>query len=379
MKLLHLSDLHLGKRVNEYSMLEDQRYILREIIRIIDEEKPEGVLIAGDIYDKPVPPAEAVQVFDWFLTELSGRKTPVFVISGNHDSPERLAFGNRLMEGSGVYMAPVYEGETPPVILKDSYGTVAVYMLPFLKPQILHRVWPEDQADTFDEAVGCAVRHITESPSFDPSARNVLIAHQFVTGAACCESEELSVGGLDQVRAEWFEAFDYTALGHIHGPQQFGERIRYCGTPLKYSFSEAGHEKSVTVVELFEKGRISVSTRSLKPLHDMRELKGAYQEVTDRSFYQGTAVDDYLRITLTDEEDILDGMGKLRSIYPNLMRLDYDNRRTRAGQQLETVQEEYTPMELLKQLYELQNNQPMDLLQEEFAGKLMKEIWEELL
>ena len=378
MRLAHISDLHLGKRVNEFSMLEDQRYIVKQIECILEEEAADAVLIAGDVYDKPVPPGEAVRLFDGFLTVLADRGIHVFVISGNHDSPERIAFGSRLMEKSRVYMAPVYDGHVSPIELRDAYGSVYVYMLPFIKPAVVKKCWPEEKIETYEDAVGCAVAHMKED-AFVLEARNVLVAHQLVIGASRCDSEEVSVGGLDQVSAALFRDFDYTALGHIHGPQNAGgERIRYCGSPLKYSFSEAGHVKSVTIVDLEEKGNVWVRTRPLIPLHDMREIRGSYEEVVSRDFYRGTAVDDYLHITLTDEEDILDAMGKLRAIYPNIMRLDYDNRRTREGGQLpEKVQRAKSPLELLEELYALQNNQPMSGEQRELSARLIEELWED--
>ena len=378
MRLAHISDLHLGKRVNEFSMLEDQRYIVKQIESILEEEAADAVLIAGDVYDKPVPPGEAVRLFDGFLTALADRGIHVFVISGNHDSPERIAFGSRLMEKSRVYMAPVYDGHVSPIELRDAYGSVYVYMLPFIKPAVVKKCWPEEKIESYEDAVGCAVAHMREEV-FVPEARNVLVAHQLVIGAYRCDSEEVSVGGLDQVSVGLFRDFDYTALGHIHGPQNAGgERIRYCGSPLKYSFSEAGHVKSVTIVDLEEKGNVRVRTRPLIPLHDMREIRGSYEEVVSRDFYRGTAVDDYLHITLTDEEDILDAMGKLRAIYPNIMRLDYDNRRTREGGQLpEKVQRAKSPLELLEELYVLQNNQPMSGEQRELSARLIEELWED--
>ena len=377
MKLIHLSDLHIGKRVNEFPMLEDQKYILNEILSIIGQEKPEAVLIAGDVYDKPVPPAEAVQVFDAFLTSLADSGVPVFVISGNHDSPERLAFGGQLMKDRRVYMAPVYDGHLEPVQLEDRYGSLRVYMLPFIKPAVVRRCCPEEGIETFEDAVRWALEHMT-GHKIGEDDRNILIAHQFVTGASCCDSEELSIGGLDQVSAELFDSFDYVAMGHIHGPQKVGrDTLRYSGTPLKYSFSEVNHRKSVTVVELLEKGNVTVNTRPLRPLHDMRELRGSYEELTSRDFYQGTAVGDYLHITLTDEEDILDAIGKLRSIYPNVMKLDYDNKRTREGRVVEAAANaDKPPIVLMEELYQLQNNQPMTEQQADFAVKLMEEIWE---
>ena len=377
MKFIHLSDLHIGKRVNGFSMLEDQKYILDQILMIAEEEMPDGVLIAGDIYDKPVPPAEAVQVFDAFLTGLADRNLPVFVISGNHDSPERLAFGGQLMKDRRVYMAPVYDGHLEPVQLEDRYGSLRVYMLPFIKPAVVRRCCPEEGIETFEDAVRWALEHMT-GHKIGEDDRNILIAHQFVTGASCCDSEELSIGGLDQVSAELFDSFDYVAMGHIHGPQKVGrDTLRYSGTPLKYSFSEVNHRKSVTVVELLEKGNVTVNTRPLRPLHDMRELRGSYEELTSRDFYQGTAVDDYLHITLTDEEDILDAIGKLRSIYPNVTKLDYDNKRTREGRVVEAAANaDKPPIVLMEELYQLQNNQPMTVQQADFAVKLMEEIWE---
>lgn len=376
MKLIHLSDLHLGKRVNEFSMLEDQQYILTEILQIIDREKPDGVMIAGDVYDKSVPSAEAVALLDDFLVRLAKRDLQVFLISGNHDSPERMAFGGRLMAQSGVHLAPVYDGKVRPITLTDEYGPVNLYLLPFLKPAHVRRCFPEREILTYTDALAAAI----EAMGVDTAQRNVLVTHQFVTGAARCDSEEISVGGTDNVDVSVFEPFDYVALGHIHGPQQVGrETVRYCGTPLKYSFSEAKHQKSVTVVELGEKGAVSVRTVPLTPMRDLAELRGTYEELTFRGFYDGTSYPrDYVHITLTDEEDIPDAVSKLRIIYPNLMKLDYDNKRTRAGIVLEGAEDQQrSPLELLEEFYEKQNGQPMGEEQRAFAKNLMERIWEE--
>ena len=376
MKLIHLSDLHLGKRVNEFSMLEDQQYILTEILQIIDREKPDGVMIAGDVYDKSVPSAEAVALLDDFLVRLAKRDLQVFLISGNHDSPERMAFGGRLMAQSGVHLAPVYDGKVSPSTLTDEYGPVNLYLLPFIKPAHVRRCFPEREILTYTDALAAAI----EAMGVDPAQRNVLVTHQFVTGAARCDSEEISVGGTENVDVSVFGPFDYVALGHIHGPQQVGrETVRYCGTPLKYSFSEAKHQKSVTVVELGEKGAVSVRTVPLTPMRDLAELRGTYEELTFRGFYQGTSYPrDYVHITLTDEEDIPDAVSKLRIIYPNLMKLDYDNKRTRAGIILEGAEDQQrSPLELLEEFYEKQNGQPMGEEQRTFAKSLMERIWEE--
>ena len=375
MKCIHLSDLHLGKRVNEYSMLEDQRHILRQILEITDREQPDAVIIAGDVYDKAIPTAEAVELFDDFLYELSLRKLQVFVISGNHDSPERIAFGGRLMQGSGVHLSPVYDGKVEPVILEDAWGEVAVYLLPFVKPAHVRRFFPEDEIESYTDALSVAI----QAMNVEETRRNQLVTHQFVTGALRSDSEYVSVGGSDNVDAAVFAPFDYVALGHIHGPQKMGrETVRYCGTPLKYSFSEASHQKSVTVVELQEKGTVILRTVELVPLRDLREICGTYMELTDRRRYVGTATEDYLHITLTDEEDIPDAIGKLRTVYPNLMKLDYDNTRTRRTAEIAGAEnvEQKKPLELFAELYERQNNRPMGEEQKRFAQELIEKIWE---
>ena len=379
MKLIHLSDLHLGKRVNEFSMIEDQKYILNQILGIIDEEQPDGILLAGDLYDRPVPSAEAVQLLDSFLTRLAKRKIPVYAISGNHDSAERIAFGSHIMSSSGICMSPVYDGKTAKYCLMDNYGEVWIHLLPFIRPAVVRHVFAgEEGAEeirTYQEAVQAAVEHM----DLDTEKRNVLVAHQFVVGAMSCDSEEITVGGIDQIEGAVFRDFDYVALGHIHSPQNVGnDRIRYCGTPLKYSFSEAGQQKSVTVVELLEKGNLRIREIPLKPQRDMRKLKGTYMEITSLSGYQDTNTEDYVQITLTDEEDIVNGMQKLRTIYPNLMRLEYDNRRTRENQEIagtETVKRK-SELEYFEEFFELQNNQPMNEEQRKFSEDLIRKILE---
>lgn len=375
MKLLHLSDLHLGKRVNGFSMLEDQRVILTQIVDLAEEEKVDAVLLAGDLYDKPVPPAEAVTLLDGFLTRLSGGGIPVFSISGNHDSPERLAFATRLLAGEGIHLTAQYQGPQPPFLLQDEYGDVAIYALPYLKPALVRHWNPEADIASYEEAVSYALGQW----AVDKTRRNVLLAHQFVTGGVTCESEERSVGGVDQIPAPLFAAFDYVALGHLHGPQSVGRpTLRYSGSPLKYSFSECGHEKSVTLVTLKEKGQVEIQALPLTPCRDLREIRGAYEEVTAKSFYQGTNREDYLHVILTDEEDVPEAMGKLRTIYPNLMKLSYDNRRTQGVAEVTGAErpEEKTPLELFQDFYQLQNNQPMAPQQEALVRQLMETIWE---
>lgn len=379
MRFLHTADLHIGKRVNEFSMLEDQEYILRQILKTADKEQVEVVLIAGDVYDKQVPSAEAVRLFDWFLTQLNSRKLPVFVIGGNHDSVERLSFGAQIMEESGVYLTQSYDGKVVPVRLEDEYGPVNLWMLPFLKPAMVKRFFPEQDIVTYQDALETLIGNM----ELNREERNLLIAHQFVTGAVTGGSEdsvEVFVGGVENVDASVFADFDYVALGHIHRAQSAGgEQIRYSGTPLKYSFSEIRHEKSVTIAELKEKGSLTVHQEPLKPLHDMREIRGSYEELVLRENYQGTDLEDYLHVILTDENDIPDVIGRLRSIYPNIMKLDYDNQRTRRNQELmkEEAAVEQSPMELLGQFFSQQNNQEMSPEQTEYARTLMETIRKE--
>lgn len=376
MKFVHLSDLHLGKRVNGYSMIEDQKYILLKILNVIDEQKAEAVVIAGDVYDKPIPPTEAVQLFDDFLFRLVERNLQILVISGNHDSPERIAFGSRFMDKSGVHMSQVYNGKNDLVELNDKYGKVNFYMLPFVKPSNVRRFFEDEEINTYTDAVRVAVSHM----NVNKKARNVIITHQFVTGAQRSESETIAVGGTDNVDSYVFDDFDYVALGHIHGPQNVGKNtVRYCGTPLKYSFSEISHKKSVTVVEMKEKGNVKVSTVELTPKLDMREIKGTYGELTFKKNYENTNTEDYLHIILTDEEDVADAVAKLRCVYPNLMKLDYDNTRTRNSLALTQAEEteKKSDTELLSEFFEKQNGKPLSDEQLEYAANLFEQIKEE--
>lgn len=376
MKFLHLADLHLGKRVNGFSMLEDQAHILRQILAILDDEQPDGVLIAGDVYDKSVPSVEAVELLDGFLTELRTRGVPVLLISGNHDSPERLAFGGRVMDSCGIHISPVYNGALAPVTLHDEFGPVHVWLLPFVKPAHVRRWFLDADIESYTDAVAEAVAHM----DIGTAARNVLVTHQFVTGGTRSGSEELSVGGTDNVDSGVFAPFDYVALGHLHGAQHIGrETIRYAGSPLKYSFSEARQHKSVTVVTLGEKGDVQVRTVALTPLRELREIRGSYDELTARSFYEHTTYrSDYLHLILTDEQDVFDAMSRLRTIYPYLMTLDYDNARTRAagGMSVPAETERRTPLELFEALYQRQNHRPMSEVQREYIAQLMEQIME---
>lgn len=376
MKIMHLSDLHIGKKVNEYSMLQDQIYILKEILHIIDDEKVETVIIAGDVYDRSLPPNEALELFDEFLYQLSSRNVNVFVISGNHDSPERISYGGRMMTDNKIFLSPVYDGNVKPISLNDDYGEVNFYLLPFVRPADIRRYFPNENIENYTDAVKVAI----DNMNVDFSERNILVTHQFVTGAELSESEDIIVGGTDNVSGEVFDGFDYVALGHIHREQTVGkDNIRYCGTPLKYSFSETKNIKSVTILDFNDKGNIEYSKIPLTPFRDMREIRGTYYELTLKSSYESTNTEDYLHITLTDEEDIPDAIGKLRSIYPNIMKLDYDNLRTRGSGTVDAIEniESKSPFELFADLFKQQNNQDMSEEQEEIMRNLIDKIWEE--
>nr|WP_288796601.1 exonuclease SbcCD subunit D [uncultured Mogibacterium sp.] len=380
MKLMHLADLHLGKRVNGFSMMEDQEYILNRILEIMEEEQPDGLLIAGDVYDKTIPPAEAVRLMDDFLTAVAAKHVPVFLISGNHDSAERVAFGHQLMQGSGIWISPVYDGIIRHHTLEDRWGEVNIYLIPFLRPSVVRSFFPDVEIEDYTDAL----RTIIEDLQVDTSRRNVVLAHQFVTAAGAlpetCDSEQLSVGGLDRVDGSVFSPFDYTALGHLHGPQRVGsETIRYAGSPLKYSFSELHQKKSVTVAELRAKGETEIRQIPLQPRREMIELRGTFEEILEEARKKGELQTDYYHMILTDETDVVDALSRLREYYPNIMLLDYDNRRTRSQKEVEQLDrvEERTPGELFAALYEQQNGQEMDSDRKEYLDGLIREIWEE--
>jgi len=380
MKYIHLSDLHLGKRVNEFSMLEEQEAILEQILTVIDREAPDGVLIAGDIYDKSIPPAEAVMLFDDFLAKLCKRNLQVFIISGNHDSHERIAFGSRIMDTSGIHLSPVYNGSIQPFVMRDTFGAVNVYMLPFVKPAHVRRYFEDEEILTYTDAVRTAIRAM----NVDPSQRNVLITHQFVTGASRRDSEEKSVGGTDNVDASVFDVFDYVALGHIHSRQKCtSEKIWYCGTPLKYSFSEMHDVKSLTVAEIGKPNTPpTVRAVPMTPLHEMSEIRGTFEELTSTDYYtENPCREHYLRVILTDENDIPDAVARLRLIYPNLMNLDYDNTRTRMNTEIsESEQAEQLGMlDLFALFFEEQNGIEMTAEQREYMQKLIEKIGEDTI
>lgn len=378
MRLLHCSDLHIGKRVNEFSMIEEQRHILAQIAEIAKTKKTDGVLIAGDVYDKTVPSVEAVQLFDSFLTELAGAALPVYIISGNHDSPERLSFGEKMLSHNQIYLSPVFDGTLRKIMLEDQRGPLYLYLMPFLKPAMVRPFYPEAQIETYEDAV----RVVLEHSDIDPAARNVLMAHQFVTNNGMeperSDSELLSIGGVDQVDATLFDAFDYAALGHIHGPQKvYRDTVRYSGSPLKYSFSEWRHKKSVTIVELGAKNQVELEIVPLTPLRDLRQIKGNLADLLDPSVYTQGNPEDYLRVILTDEEQVYDPIGQLRRVYPNVMRLDFENRFTKQGDASETAPEKIdlqSPLAMFAEFYQMANGVEMTAEETAIMEKLMEEM-----
>ncbi len=360
MKFMHLADLHIGKRVNEFSLMEDQRYILKQILEIADRNRPDAVLIAGDLYDRSVPPGDAVELLDEFLTQFSSRGMPVFAVSGNHDSPERLDFGARIMRRHGVTIMGSFRGAPQKTALSDGYGPVNVWLLPFLRPASVAPFFPPEETGTHEKAVRAAVAAV----EIDRSERNVLVAHQFVTAFGTqpetCDSETLSIGGADQVDASVFDAFDYVALGHLHGPQRIGRpEIRYAGSPLKYSFSEARQKKSVTFAELKEKGRVEITSEPLVPLREMREIRGPIDELEKPENAAPGARNDFIRATLTDGHAVADAAERLRAVYPNLMCIAFEAPRSGlAGPSLTAASGDIssrTPRDLFEEFYRNQN------------------------
>lgn len=371
-KLLHISDLHLGKRVFEYAMLEEQRAVLDAVLDYA--RQADITLIAGDIYDRQVPPESAVALFDEFLTAMSAQGSRVAMISGNHDSAERIAFGARLLHQSGIYVSPVYDGHVLRVELCDEHGPVHIHLLPFVKPAHVRAALGREEIEGYTPAMRAAIAAM----EIDPDVRNVLVAHQYVTGARRSESEETVVGGLDNVDVGVFDAFDYVALGHLHAAQSLcGGRVRYCGAPLCYAFSESGAPKQALLVELGEKGALDVRALPLTPIHAMRRLRGRFDALMAPDADSGDA-EDYLQIVLTDEDDVPDAVSRLRTRYPNMLQLLYDNARTRAAEadfSGATVMSR-EPVELFEEFYALQNGASMSAEQRALLSGMMERIWE---
>lgn len=381
MKFLHLSDLHLGRQLHRYSLQEEQTEMLERIRQIAAEEHPDAVLIAGDVYDRNIPPVYATQLLDTFLAALV-KIAPVCIISGNHDQADRLAFLAGPLKESGLHISPAYRGQVQPLTLRDADGPVDVWLLPFVKAATVRPWFPDEEIETTHDAVACAVRHM----NLQPQRRNVLVAHQFVAGGQCSGSEEslatadLSVGGSDMVDASAFAAFDYVALGHIHRAQNVGSpRIRYCGTPMAYDFSEAGTEKSATIAELHGNRSLTVRTVPIPPPRALQAVKGTFDEVTDEQALHRADKDAYTHVTLTDNAIIPDVMNRLRQAYPRLTHLDWDNARTRQTDDFSTAADmkKHTPMSLFAEFFQRMGGTEMTDEQARYVDSLIREIWED--
>ena len=377
MKFAHIGDLHIGKRVHDFSMLEDQRYILDQMIKIFEEQKVDGVLIAGDVYDKTVPSAEAVQLFDEFITGLAKAEIPVYMISGNHDSSERLSFGRNLFKRSNLYIASQFNQEIEKITIKEDGYNINFYMLPFVKPANINHVL-KIQTETYEECF----KHLMEQVKINEDETNILLAHQFVTvgknSPELSDSETSSLGGIDNIDYRLFDAFDYVALGHIHKPQAMGrEMVRYAGSILKYSFSEIHKDKQATILTISKNKQISLSHHLLKPLRDMREMECSLESLLKRKCEIGNE-EDYMHVILTDEEQILDAIGKVRTVYPNVMQISFKNRRHMM--QYETIQmkenqiADQNPMELFEQFYKMQNHIDLDEKRAQMAISIFEEV-----
>ena len=373
MKILHLGDLHFGKRINNLSLIEDQIYINKKILEIIDEKGIEAVLIAGDVYDRSVPSEEAVNLFDDFLVKLAKRKLPVMIIAGNHDSAERLSFGDRLIEAAEIYISPVYDGTVKKITLEDKYGEVNFYLMPFVKPANVRQCFPEEKIETYTDALRVAVSHM----DIDTAKRNIIVSHQFVTGAHKDGSEdELFLGGSSNVDSSVYEGFDYTALGHIHRPQNVKHNtIRYCGSPMKFSFNEERQNKGLTIVDIRQKGDISIELLPLEPMRDFVTIRGKYDDI--RKGMDSVRKQDFVSVILTDEDEIPNAFSNLSIVYPNIQKITYDNRRTNNeaiadGAELDL---DLKPIDLIKEFYELGNGLEINDKQEKYLNELIEMIW----
>ena len=414
MKILHLADLHIGKAVHGFSMIGDQEYIFAQILDYIRERRPDAVVIAGDVYDRSAPSPDAVRTFDRFLTSLAASGQAVAVISGNHDSPERLSFASGIMRESNVHMYGVFDGRMRVVSLRDAYGEARIHLLPYVRPSEVRRFAEAYRTDaqgagrpqgngsadgnageagepqnnggvngnageagrpqnnggaeisTYQDAVAAVIG----AAGIDASVRNILVAHQYFAAEGSdperSESERETVGGTDRIDIAACGAaglFDYVALGHLHGPQRIGsERVRYAGSPLKYSFSECYHNKCALLVELRGKGDLTVEALPLRPLRDMRRIRGPLAALLGEDVKASGDCEDYLHVTLTDEDEVFDARGKLRAAYPNVMQLDFDNARTNAGYDVSVDEEirQSTPASQFEEFYLKQNGTEMN-------------------
>lgn len=375
MKFAHLADLHIGKRLYEYSLIENQREILNQIVELIKKYDVDGVVISGDIYDKSIPPIDAVAIMDEFLSALSELDIFIIIIGGNHDSVARLSFGSRILEKSKVFISPVFNGNIEKVELSDRFGNINFYLLPYIRPINVKRAYDDFSGESFTEAL----KFVIDKISPDKSLRNVLVSHQFVTGAKKSDSEELYVGGSENVDYTLFDDFDYVALGHLHMPQNVGrETVRYAGTPLKYSFSEISHKKSMTIVNMKEKGNVEIQEIPLTASWELIELRGTLNELISNSATSSVEKKSYVKITLTDEVLKNDALDILKNFYPYIVSIGYDNSMTRDNNIIQNtkVLEEQDPQQIVEELFVQQNNREMNAVERELIDKLVKKVWD---
>ena len=380
MRILHLADLHLGKILQEQPLIEDQKYMLEEIIKKVQEENIEIILISGDIYDRSIPQTDAVDMLDYFLNKLiKDLKKQVFMISGNHDSKERLGFGNKIFENDGLYISSKYEGQIKKVELQDEYGKLNIYLLPFIKPVEVKKYF-EDEILSYDETI----KKIIEKENIDETQRNIILTHQFVTcigeEVERTDSETISLGGIDNVDISNYDKFDYVAIGHVHRPQRIGrDTARYAGTMLKYSFSEVNHKKTIPIIDFKEKGNINIKLVELIPLRDMREIKGPIEELTKKENYKNTNTEDYIKAIITNEEPVYDAIGQIRKVYPNVLKLEIQNSKSSVSQNDEKEKElqnikNKSEVELFNEFYKFQNYTELNDEQTQVIENIVKEI-----
>lgn len=380
MKILHLADLHLGKILQEQSLIEDQEYMLKEIIKIIKNEDIGAVLISGDVYDRSVPPAEAVNLLDNFLKILIKElKIKVFIISGNHDSKDRLGFGSKIFEDEGLYIESKYNGNLRKIEIEDEYGKLNIYMLPFIKPVEVKQYFEDDLENNYNTAIN----KIIKKEKINKEERNIILVHQFVTAGTVeperSESEILTLGGIENVDVSNFDDFDYVAIGHVHRPQKIGrDTARYAGTMLKYSFSEINHNKTVPIIDFKEKGNIEINLKELAPIRDMREIKGPIEELLKKENYEKGNINDYIKAIITNEETVYDAIGQIRRIYPNTLKLEIRNSKTinsveEQNLNLEKVKKK-SELELFSDFYKSQNNVDLDENQKEIIKDIISEV-----
>ena len=383
MRILHLADLHIGKIVLEQSMLEDQKYMLNQVVDKIKEEGIELVLISGDIYDRSVPPSDAVVCLNNFLkTLVKELKIKVCIIAGNHDSKERLGFGSEIFAEEGLYISANYNGNLDKVELEDEYGKLNLYMLPYIKPVEVKEFFEDKEITSYHDAV----KSVIEKETINKKERNIILSHQFVTAGneepERSDSETLTLGGTENVDVSCYKDFDYVALGHIHGPQRIGrDTARYAGTILKYSFSEVNQKKSLTVIDFKGKDNLEINLIPLKPLRDMRVIKGPIEELVKEEYYKGTNREDYIRAIITNEEPVYDAIGQIKKVYPNTLRLDIENSKMNSSiekelSNLDNIKKK-DEVELFNEFYNFQHDQNLTDVQLNIIKEVVKDVKKE--